>query len=1264
MRKLIKVAAMLVCAGALLVASETGTAFAQSMPYSYVQTDSDEGEVGVAATPSDDYAGIAEVSGLGVAKHTKAEIIQRISDSGAKLTDEVTYKTMYSITAPYSAGVLSDETLNSAIAMLNNVRYIAGLNYDVTLDAGYTEACQAGAMVNLVNGPLSHYPTQPEGMSDTLYNLGYKGCSEANIAVGFSNLNMCIIDGWLNDGDPSNISRVGHRAWCLNPTMGKTGFGAADGYYNMYAFDSSNSLSVSNIAWPAQVMPLEYFSTEMPWSVFTGSSESESTVKVTLTRQSDGKEWCFSQESADGDFYVTDYIQDGTIIFRPNDITGYADGDVFTVSITGIANPLSYTVTFFTLGEALGHTHTFENGLITVHDIDIDAMTADMSLKCDNCDTEYRSTGTITSIETSGVTCGFSGYIQFNYQVKLAGATWSGMNYKKVTSLPHKYGDPTFVWDGAECNAQLTCSRCSESCTKECTVTSKSTATCTSAGTITYTATWGNYSDTKTESAPMTAHQFLIYSYNGDGKCGVDGTETATCMNCDATDTRVAKGTALSHSFGSAVYNEDATCMADGTRTWSCLWCNYSITETAPGTKLAHKYENYISNNDASCVNLETKTALCIYGCKTTDTITVEGTYKDHKFEVYDYNGDATCMADGTKTAFCEYGCGETHTVTAEGTKLAHKYENYISNNNATCIDLETKTAKCIYGCGSTDTITVEGSNKEHRFEVYDYNGDATCMADGTKTAFCEYGCGETHTVTAPGTKLAHKYENYISNNDATCIDLETKTAKCIYGCGSTDTITVEGSNKEHKFEVYNYNDDATCMADGTKTAFCEYGCGETHTVTVPGTKLAHKYENYISNNDATCIDLETKTAKCIYGCGSTDTITVEGSNKEHKFEVYNYNGDATCMADGTKTAFCEYGCGEIDTITAAGTKTPHKFTIYENNGDATCTKHGTKTARCDYGCGEIDTVEDEEYILPHTPSGEWVIVTAASASAPGEMYESCTACGQRINLRSVAKLAKISLSYTSCVYDGTAKRPDIKVYDGDGKEVSTDYYTIVYGNNTAAGVATAKVTFSGNYTGTFTKSFVIKPKATTIKAFANTVGGVKLAWNKASSGTGYYLYRSVNGGAYKKIKDVNSLATTSYVDTGAKSSGAKYAYKVVVYKSSGTKTYTSSASPAKATYFVGATPWKGLSNVATAGMTVKYTKVAGVTGYQIQYSRNSSMTGYKLVKVAGGSTVAKTIQPLSKNIKYYVRVRSYKTVNGKTYYSAWNSIKSLTIKQ
>lgn len=1012
MRKLIKVAAMLVCAGALLVASETGTAFAQSMPYSYVQTDSDEGEVGVAATPSDDYAGIAEVSGLGVAKHTKAEIIQRISDSGAKLTDEVTYKTMYSTTAPYSAGVLSDETLNSAIAMLNNVRYIAGLNYDVTLDAGYTEACQAGAMVNLVNGPLSHFPTQPEGMSDTLYNLGYKGCSEANIAVGFSNLNMCIIDGWLNDGDVSNISRVGHRAWCLNPTMEKTGFGAADGYYNMYAFDSSNSLSVSNIAWPAQVMPLEYFSTEMPWSVFTGSSESESTVKVTLTRQSDGKEWCFSQESADGDFYVTDYIQDGTIIFRPNDITGYADGDVFTVSITGIANPLSYTVTFFTLGEELGHTHTFENGLVTVHDIDIDAMTADMSLKCDNCDTEYRSTGTITSIETSGVTCGFSGYIQFNYQVKLAGATWSGMNYKKVTSLPHKYGDPTFVWDGAECNAQLTCSRCSESCIKECTVTSKSTATCTSAGTITYTATWGNYSDTKTESAPMTAHQFVSYGYNGDAKCGVDGTETAKCVNCDATDTRVAKGTALSHSFGSAVYNEDATCMADGTRTWSCLWCNYSITETAPGTK------------------------------------------------------------------------------------------------------------------------------------------------------------------------------------------------------------------------------------------------------------LAHKYENYISNNDATCIDLETKTAKCIYGCGSTDTITVEGSNKEHKFEVYDYNGDATCMADGTKTAFCEYGCGEIDTITAAGTKTPHKFTIYENNGDATCTKHGTKTARCDYGCGEIDTVEDEEYILPHTPSGEWVIVTAASASAPGEMYESCTACGQRINLRSVAKLTKISLSYTSCVYDGTAKCPDIKVYDGDGKEVSTDYYTIVYGNNTAAGVATAKVTFSGNYTGTFTKSFVIKPKATTIKAFANTVGGVKLAWNKASSGTGYYLYRSVNGGAYKKIKDVNSLATTSYVDTGAKSSGAKYAYKVVVYKSSGTKTYTSSASPAKATYFVGATPWKGLGNVATAGMTVKYTKVAGVTGYQIQYSRNSSMTGYKLVKVAGGSTVAKTIQPLSKNIKYYVRVRSYKTVNGKTYYSAWNSIKSLTIKQ
>ena len=40
------------------------------------------------------------------------------------------------------------------------------------------------------------------------------------------------------------------------------------------------------------------------------------------------------------------------------------------------------------------------------------------------------------------------------------------------------------------------------------------------------------------------------------------------------------------------------------------------------------------------------------------------------------------------------------------------------------------------------------------------------------------------------------------------------------------------------------------------------------------------------------------------------------------------------------------------------------------------------------------------------------------------------------------------------------------------------------------------------------------------------------------------------------------------------------------------------------------------------------------------------------------------TIKKLIKGKKYYVRVRTYQKVSGKTYYSAWSGSKNVTIKK
>ena len=90
-----------------------------------------------------------------------------------------------------------------------------------------------------------------------------------------------------------------------------------------------------------------------------------------------------------------------------------------------------------------------------------------------------------------------------------------------------------------------------------------------------------------------------------------------------------------------------------------------------------------------------------------------------------------------------------------------------------------------------------------------------------------------------------------------------------------------------------------------------------------------------------------------------------------------------------------------------------------------------------------------------------------------------------------------------------------------------------------------------------------------------------------------------------------------------------------------------------------------------TAGkkaFTVKWKKQATqTTGYQIQYSTSSKFKGAKTVTVSKNKTTSKKITKLKAKKKYYVRVRTYKTVkvNGKNtkIYSSWSKVKTVKTK-
>ncbi len=146
---------------------------------------------------------------------------------------------------------------------------------------------------------------------------------------------------------------------------------------------------------------------------------------------------------------------------------------------------------------------------------------------------------------------------------------------------------------------------------------------------------------------------------------------------------------------------------------------------------------------------------------------------------------------------------------------------------------------------------------------------------------------------------------------------------------------------------------------------------------------------------------------------------------------------------------------------------------------------------------------------------------------------------------------------------------------------------------------------------------------------------------------------KNSNGKTLKKGTDY----TVKYSSSTRKNAGT---YKVTVKfkgKYSGSKTLSFKIIP-KST---------SVSKVTSGAnsFTVSWNKnTTQTTGYQIRYSRSSDMSNSATATVNSNKTTSKKISNLKASSKYYVQIRTYKTVtsNGKStkYYSSWSSKKSV----
>lgn len=166
----------------------------------------------------------------------------------------------------------------------------------------------------------------------------------------------------------------------------------------------------------------------------------------------------------------------------------------------------------------------------------------------------------------------------------------------------------------------------------------------------------------------------------------------------------------------------------------------------------------------------------------------------------------------------------------------------------------------------------------------------------------------------------------------------------------------------------------------------------------------------------------------------------------------------------------------------------------------------------------------------------------------------------------------------------------------------------------------------SSTYKKSVGQSFTLKPKA-----------------------KGKITYKTGN----KKVATVNSKGKVTVKGTGK---------ATITVTAKATSTYSKCVK--KITVY--GVPKKPEMKKLTAGkkkFTVQWKKDKKADGYQVQYSTDKKFKkNVKSVNVSKKSTKA-TVKKLKKRKTYRVRVRSYKKIDGKKYYSGWGKVKSVKVK-
>jgi len=197
--------------------------------------------------------------------------------------------------------------VQDAVNLLNVYRYLSSVPYDVKADKGMIKGSEDAAKICREKGQLSH-------------DFGHS-TDKCNLAMNSGNLTMeNSVMQYMKDSGANNRARRGHRRWCINHKMGKTGFGIDGAYSAMYSLDQSGRGGRKNYSYPGHgFYPIKYLHGN-GWSYHLASGKAPADCQVEVWRLSkrDDKITAWNKEPS-GKKLACSYVNvySDTVVFEP-----------------------------------------------------------------------------------------------------------------------------------------------------------------------------------------------------------------------------------------------------------------------------------------------------------------------------------------------------------------------------------------------------------------------------------------------------------------------------------------------------------------------------------------------------------------------------------------------------------------------------------------------------------------------------------------------------------------------------------------------------------------------------------------------------------------------------------------------------------------------------------------------------------------------------------------------------------------------------------